>query len=194
MHTKSKTAWDCREAQVQIALKAGDDLDDPVALALLEAHLTNCDGCRRYLARMESTLEVLQTSALESPVIPRVPSVWSRVAHQLPQRSSYAQFNVWMPTTAMVAACAAMIFVTIVQIERSTPFDPMVSPHLETVFDTESGNSMTSDRQFAMRRPTNSLERSIPASVPVNFPADTGTFRMKFPPRSQPSSAEIRNW
>lgn len=182
----TKTVWDCRQAHVEIALKAGGDSIDPVAASLLESHLSECAACRQYLTGMESALELLQSSAVE--VIPgkRLPSLWPRVAQRLPQpaaRTAYARFNLWVPTAAMAAACAAMILVTIVQIERVAPFEPLVTPHLRTVLHGEPPrNIFVDDRQFATYRRPGSGAPSVLGTTPVSYPAETGAFRMDFSP------------
>lgn len=120
MRADAETVWTCRQAEAEIALHAGGDLTDPVAEKLLASHLAKCPACRDYERRMSVCVELLQTCAAESA--PPAARVWSRVAAKLPRRAprtALAQFNAWVPTTAMVAACAAMILVTVLQIDRS---------------------------------------------------------------------------
>ena len=130
-------------------------------------------------------------SAVESLSGERLPSLWPRVARQLPQpnaRTAYARFNVWVPTAAMAAACAAMILVTIVQIERVAPFEPLVTPHLKTVLHVESPDRFLSDREFAEHRLPGSMSRSVFGATPVSYPAEMGAFRLDFPADADPSS------
>ena len=115
----------CRQAEAELALQVGGDLDDPAASLPLQAHLANCPDCREYQRRLTECLEALQTCAAESLPTSRTAGLWPRVAARLAAsyavRPTLAQFNVWMPTTAIAAACAVMVFVTIVQVERAAP-------------------------------------------------------------------------
>lgn len=115
----------CRQAEAELALHVGGDLDDAAATLPLQAHLANCPDCREYQRRLTECLEALQTCAAESLPTCRSAGVWPRVAARLAAsyaaRPTLAQFNVWVPTTAIAAACAVMVFVTIVQFDRTAP-------------------------------------------------------------------------
>lgn len=171
MHSVANTTWDCRQAKAEIALKAGGDAIDPLAGELLESHLDDCSHCRRYFAEMTASLESLQVCAAESPRPALSRSLWPGIAAQLPRTASLtasARFNFWVPTAAMAAACAAMILVAIVQIERSIPYEPMVTPQVRTVIGVQPQyifNGAPSD-EMSLRRP---YESTAPKSLPVQF-------------------------
>lgn len=193
MQTAAKTVFDCRQARAEIALKAGGDLDDPIALSLLEAHLAGCVPCRRYLAGMESSLEVLQASAVESLSGERPPSLWPRVSRQLPRlnsRAVSARFNLWVPTAAMAAACAVMVLVTIVQIERVAPFAPIVTPHLRTVLRVEPPRDIFVDghHNFGVHHGPGSTAPSVFGATPVSYPGNSGADRLDFSADADPPS------
>ena len=117
----------CSQMEAEIALHAGGDLNDGVRQALLESHLAGCSTCRDYQRRMVACLDVLQTCAAESAPLGRAAGVWPRVATALRAYDAQpvlARFNAWVPTTAIAAACAAMIFVTVIQVERGLPVAP----------------------------------------------------------------------
>lgn len=129
--TGSPSVLSCRQAEAEIALQVGGDLDDPARTRLLQAHLANCPLCRDYERRLAECVEALQTCAVESLPTYRSGGLWPRVAAELPPcspRPVLARFNVWVPTTAMACACAAMIFVTVIQIKGIVPADPTSSP------------------------------------------------------------------
>lgn len=143
MKKMTQPIWDCVQARAEIALEAGGDSDDAVAAQLLEAHLSDCEVCRRYRVSMRASLEALQTSAVQSePAIPQR-SLWPGLAARMPvsfRPSTAARFNVWVPTAAMAAACAAMVLVTIVQLERVIPLEPTLTPQLRTVLGRDERN------------------------------------------------------
>lgn len=178
MQTGSKIVWDCRQARSQIALKAGGDLNNPVDETLLEEHLVECASCREYLASMEATLDLLQTCAHVSLPARRSASVWPEVAGRLPAgngRSVYARFNVWVPTAAMTAACAAMILVTFVQLQRTAALDPFLSRHVESADadDPSRRDLFVNDVNFASRRRPSELESTRRSNqFPVIFRVD----------------------
>ena len=117
----------CGHVEAEIALYAGGDLNDAVRQDELESHLAGCPSCRDYQLRMSQCLEVLQTCAAESTPVGRSAGVWPRVAAALTAYETQpvlARFNAWVPTTAIAAACAAMIFVTVIQVERGVRVMP----------------------------------------------------------------------
>lgn len=185
MKTINHPIWDCRQAKAEIALKAGGDSADPVAAEGLESHLTNCEDCRRYLRRMRASLEALQACALHSLPPAHQRSLWPGLASRLPpsvRPSAAARFNVWVPTAAMAVACAAMLLVTIVQIERVIPVEPTVTPQLNLVLRRER------ERDLFPQFPTQQLrlvkEPAAASSVPV---------KLDYAPRFDPAARD-REW
>lgn len=180
--TESTIAWDCRQAKLQLALKAGGDLADPVASALLERHLAACPQCRRYLAGMEAALELLQSCSQPTAAAERSVGVWPRVSARLPSaRERASRFQVWAPTVAMAAACAAMILVTIVQVERVASFDPIVTPRVKTLTGQSPRNLFLEDADFARGRMPIALPRIDSSATPVRYLNTPEPLRLEFP-------------
>lgn len=173
MSKVSKTTWDCRQAKSEIALKAGGDAVDPAVSALLEAHLTECSQCRGYLSGMTVSLESLQTCAADSvsPALSR--SLWPSVASRLPRREPMtvaARFNLWVPTAATAAACAAMILVTIVQFERMMPVEPRGAQAKSA--QVVVPEDFFKERRFRVDPQQRSYEPTVPGMVPVKGPPE----------------------
>jgi len=175
MLQSNKTTWDCRQAKAELALQAGDDAVTPATAPLLETHLEGCAECREYLAGLTLSLETLKTSAAE-PVVPqRMASLWPKIAARLPTarpQVKLAPFNVWVPTAAMAAACAAMILVTIVQLERVAPFQPQIMPRVQEVFwrsgvDEFRSPDFRKDRGFG---PARTAEGQVPVRLKQYLP------------------------
>jgi anti-sigma factor RsiW len=171
MNKAAKTTWDCRQAKAEIALKAGGDAVDPSQSGVLESHLAECSACRNYLADMAASLESLQVCATEFPPPIKMRSLWPQIASQLPPtrlRRVTTRFNLWVPTAAMAAACAAMILVTIVQLERVVPYRPIATPPLRNVLYKELPDVRGED-ELAERRLRDSSDPTFSGSLPVHF-------------------------
>lgn len=169
-----KTIWDCRQAKVELALQAGDDAVTSATSPLLETHLEDCAECREYLAGLTSSLETLKACVAE-PVVPqRMTSLWPEIAARLsaarPQ-VKLAPFNVWVPTAAMAAACAAMILVTIVQFERVAPFQPVVTPSLHAILGRDVPGDAFRSPQFHDVPGSDHRKRTAPGQMPVRYRA-----------------------
>lgn len=175
-----KTVWDCRAAQAEISLEAGGDPIDPSTRELLQTHLRDCAACRKFQTQMTASLEVLQTVAAASLPAGPMKSLWPGIAARLPAsqpQSAYAKFNLWIPTAAMAAACAAMVLVTVVQIERISPFAPTVSPHLHTMLNGPSSRDLFhADRPGMHDRPREVREFHPLQPTPVSFPTQAPAY------------------
>ncbi len=171
MLQSSKTTWDCRQAKAELALQAGDDAVTPATAPLLETHLDECAECRDYLANLSSSLETLKASAVD-PVVPqRMASLWPGIAARLPatRQVKLAPFNVWVPTAAMAAACAAMILVTVVQLERVAPFQPLITPLVQPVVGRNVRDDGFRSPDFQRDRRPDIWERPAPGQMPVRY-------------------------
>jgi hypothetical protein len=168
MQPSAKLVWDCREARTQIALEVGGDLEDSAATERLQSHLHECPDCRRYLSDMQSVLGVFAACARPENVEAASPRLWSRIAAELPdrsRRSAYSQFNVWVPAAAMSIACAAMLLVTILQLEQVSPFEPILTPRIHSALNLDSPRMPLEGDRLPRRRG----ERSNSGSLPVGF-------------------------
>ncbi len=179
MKTNHSTRCDCDQWQSDLALLAGGDLEDEAAQCRVQSHLTVCQQCQVHFSNLTQTLEVLQSAAVIVPSNSRT-HVWASVAERLPANrrpSASERFNLWVPTTAIAAACAAMIFVTILQVDRMAPFSPQAVPQVQTVLGKPlERNLFVDDRDFALqRRPFKASPFSTSEMVPVHLPAPRTT-------------------
>ncbi|MGD9854226.1 MAG: anti-sigma factor [Planctomycetaceae bacterium] len=107
----------CKQAQREIALWAGHDLDDASQKESVRRHVTGCPCCRAHYQRMKRTLHVLERA--ERPVTYVTgDSLWpvlaSRISHAQ-QRASTPRntrpLRSWMPFVAMTAAGFILLLV-----------------------------------------------------------------------------------
>ena len=103
----------CKRARTEIALWAGDDLDEQIA-GPLKRHVAICAECREYRRQMVSSVHVLQ-----EPQRPRAAklhdSVWPGLAGRLPSPDETRRgdrLNRWLPAVAVAVACLAVIAFT----------------------------------------------------------------------------------
>jgi hypothetical protein len=103
----------CRQAQQDIALLVGHDLDDPRERDDVKRHVATCPDCRRYFRRMKDTLKVLgQADAPQTYTA--TGSLWPVLSRRINDRrreGPRSRFNGWAPFVAMTAACLLMMFV-----------------------------------------------------------------------------------
>lgn len=173
MSSLNKTIGDCEQIRTELALFAGDDLDSAVDVVRVRGHLAGCAECRTTLAQLTESLAVLETCAVTASSLPKA-NLWPAISRRLPIRTpstARARFNLWVPTAAMTAACAAMILVTIVQFERVAPFQPTVTPHIRTAIEgTRPVNLFHAPEFVGLRDPRFQGAPSAEA-VPVGLPA-----------------------
>lgn len=107
----------CRRAKSDIALWAGNDLDEP-SLFGLRNHLQACPACRSYLEEMQALMRLvdecplrdqgdeISKSAVEA-------SLWPSLSARLVSLPSprHDHFNGWLPAVAVAAVCLAMVIV-----------------------------------------------------------------------------------
>ncbi len=107
----------CRRAQSEIALWAGDDLDETNHLGL-QHHLESCPECRAYLAEMQDLLRLVddcplrdEADAASQQAVENSlwPSLSTRLA-KLPAPQT-DRFNGWVPALAVAAVCLVMVLV-----------------------------------------------------------------------------------
>jgi hypothetical protein len=173
MRTLPTSLSECELVRADLALYSGGDLADPAAVAKVRGHLVGCAACQATLARLTESLDALQACAAAVAPAPG-PSLWPALARRLPFRvpsSAAAQFNVWVPTAAMTAACAAMVLVTFVQLDRAgTLHAPSAVHGQRNLFDDQTFVDLQNPR----------FQRDSGPGTPVDFPV---------PPSQRPRTA-----
>lgn len=106
----------CRDAQADIALYAGGDLDDAVRVREVRRHVASCPGCREHFKGVKSSLRTL-ASVDRAATWQAAGSLWPAIQRELgkprPTGAALAlkQVRNWTPLAAMTAACAVMLMV-----------------------------------------------------------------------------------
>ena len=108
----------CREAQAEIALYAGGDLDDRARVRDLRQHVRQCGKCRAHYDSMKSTLKSLAAvgPASSAATWERAGSLWPSIRREIAQPpqtlttvQAVNQLKNWTPFAAMTAACVLML-------------------------------------------------------------------------------------
>lgn len=107
----------CRRAQSNIALWAGNDLDE-TDLPCLQRHLEACPECREYKEQMHALMQLVEECPLRDEVDEASksavehslwPSLSTRLVETPPRRSD--RFNGWVPAVAVAVVCLAMVLI-----------------------------------------------------------------------------------
>lgn len=109
----------CKQAQRDIALWAGHDLDDAAHRDAVRTHVAECPCCRMHYQRIKQTLHVLERADRPATFVSN-DSIWPELAarinqprpHSSPQWNS-KRFGGWMPLLAMTAASFVLLVVVI---------------------------------------------------------------------------------
>ena len=116
----------CKQAQQDIALFVGQDLDDPRDRDDVKRHVAVCPDCRQHYRRMKGALKVLgQADAPETYTV--AGSLWPELARRINDRASSgprSRFNGWAPFVAMTAACLTLMVVVNEPQKASHPVGP----------------------------------------------------------------------
>ena len=102
----------CKAAKSEIALAAGNDLDEHVGGALQE-HLGRCPNCLQHWHSVRAALETLQVRCDISDEMPQHVTVWPQVSRRLAGMERdlrRERFNGWIPAGAVAAASLAILF------------------------------------------------------------------------------------
>lgn len=107
----------CRRAQTDIALWAGNDLSESDCQSL-QRHLEACPKCRGYKAHMQAIMQVmdecpLRDEADEASKSAVAGGLWPSLASRLVSLPTpqVDRFNGWIPAIAVAAVCLAMLMV-----------------------------------------------------------------------------------
>ena len=107
----------CKQAQRDIALWAGHDLDDAAQKEAVRRHVSGCPCCRTHYKQMKHTLNVLERAERPATYVSG-DSLWpelaARISHSQQQSArprNSNRFNGWMPFIAMTAACFILLLV-----------------------------------------------------------------------------------
>ena len=113
----------CRRAQSDIALWAGDDLDE-AGLLSLRRHLEACPECRCYMQEMQLLMRLIDECPLreegdEASKEAVEDSLWPSLSTRLVTLSSRRSdhFNGWIPAVSVAAVCLAMTFSACTSVE-----------------------------------------------------------------------------
>ncbi|MCA9025417.1 MAG: zf-HC2 domain-containing protein [Planctomycetaceae bacterium] len=107
----------CKQAQHDIALWVGHDLDDASEKEAVRRHITTCPDCRTHYRQMKSTLSLLEradrpaTYVSSDSLWPELATRISHSAHRVSPRSNPNRFTGWAPMIAMTAACCILLLV-----------------------------------------------------------------------------------
>ncbi|MCA9073261.1 MAG: zf-HC2 domain-containing protein [Planctomycetaceae bacterium] len=132
----------CRRAQSDIALWAGNDLDE-TDLHCLQRHLEACPECREYNEQMHALMRLVEecplrdeADAASKSVVEESlwPSLSTRLATVPTPRND--RFNGWVPAVAVAAVCLAMVLIA------SPPrvSSPQESSHASVVSEVQETN------------------------------------------------------
>lgn len=116
----------CKQAQRDIALWVGQDLDDPRDRDNVKRHVTSCPDCREHYRRMKGALKVLDRAETPQTYV-ATGSLWPDLATRINGRESQVprgRFNGWMPFVAMTAACFILMLVVNEQPNQQGPIGP----------------------------------------------------------------------
>ncbi|MCA8992637.1 MAG: zf-HC2 domain-containing protein [Planctomycetaceae bacterium] len=115
----------CREAQNEIALLVGDDLDDVTTRKTLKKHVAQCPSCHAHYRSVRQAVAVL-TSSDRAETFESRDSLWPNVQKRLKERRPRTKgpgFRKWWPLGAFMAACVVVVF--------------LIQPPLDTTVNTE---------------------------------------------------------
>jgi hypothetical protein len=107
----------CSRAQSDIALWAGNDLDES-SLSCLRRHLAACPACRGYLAEMQALMQLvddcpLRDEADQASQEAVEDSLWPSLATRLVSLPAPHgdRFNGWLPAVTVAVVCLVMVLV-----------------------------------------------------------------------------------
>ena len=112
----------CNDFESWLAAKADGSIDADRA-ALVDAHLAECEGCRRALADQTRVHETLAATPMAKPSADFAARVNARI-DELEGWLGLADFRAWTLRLAPVAAAAALIAILWQPSARQTPATP----------------------------------------------------------------------
>jgi hypothetical protein len=94
----------------QIALLAGDDLEDDEQIREVRSSIESCPHCRQHWVRLRGCIDVLDRAGRSADGA-AVPSLWPAIGSRLQKTSCVRRdrFNGWVPALSMAAACIALL-------------------------------------------------------------------------------------
>lgn len=101
----------CREARNEIALLAGQDLEDKSRVRQVTLHLHDCPDCRAHQRQLKQALSALEHADGTQTYEVRN-SLWPKVAARLDApRVRVSPLKTWLPIASFMAACLMLAFV-----------------------------------------------------------------------------------
>jgi anti-sigma factor RsiW len=121
----------CREAQRELALLAGEDLGDPQREAEVQQHLAACPSCRRRHAGVKTALAALAVP--DSPgTFESVHSLWPALRRRIARGDVSASAGwTWQtagPIAAGLVVCAGLMVSTAALLHRPVVSDQPPAP------------------------------------------------------------------
>ncbi len=121
----------CRDAQRELALLAGDDLGDSERAAEVRQHVAECSACRRKHAGVQSALAALAATGAPG-TYESVHSLWPGLKRKISagQTSSAAGWN-WQtvgPAMAGLVVCTGLMISTGILLQRPVVPPPSDAP------------------------------------------------------------------
>jgi hypothetical protein len=114
----------CRQAQREIALLAGEDLNDEDRRRDVQRHLDHCPACREQQAKVGVALSAL-VAAEPHATYDSVHSLWPGVRRRLrnasARTSTASDWKSWAPFAAGVATCAGVLLLAGGAFEQPAP-------------------------------------------------------------------------
>lgn len=94
----------------QIALLAGDDLEDDEQIREVRRSIESCPDCRQHWVRLRGCIDVLDRAGRSAERV-SAPSLWPAIGSRLQKTSCVRRdrFNGWVPALSMAAACIALL-------------------------------------------------------------------------------------
>lgn len=162
----------CKRAQSDIALWAGNDLDES-DLSELRIHLQVCPGCRVYLEDMRALLRLMEECPLRDEAdgtSQRGESLWPMLASRLVSIPAPRtdRFNGWVPAVAVAAVCLAMVLVASPPHLLSPENAPAVSSSAEN--DWTRGSTASADGAWTIDHSPQAHAISVSPSPAVIVP------------------------
>jgi len=171
----------CKQAQIDLALWVGKDLEDKGRRIELKRHLAVCPQCRDSHKQLRGAMSVLHQTD-DGKIIAPSKSVWPSVSagiayHEESHRLN--RFNGWVPAMAVTAACLTLLLFSYQRTSFNSPAaaqvhfgygsDPAASYSLNTQPSFHEDASPLATRPLGLDHSSDDEGRKIHASMWKNW-------------------------